>query len=574
VLFGVYAAGRSRLLLLRQAGAVVAGRCPRWCRVDARDTGTAASKITIRGIAVNGKRPVLSGGDNTLHIAGDHTVIEGLEITGGARRCVFHHADDVTIRDTVVHDCPLQGILGADQDSGSLTLDRVEVYRCGSGDRNHQIYMATDETAHPGSVFRMMNCYVHDGNGGNDVKSRAERNEIYFNWLEGAFYRELELIGPDGQDPSLAREDSDVVGNVINHTGTYYTVRIGGDGTGDTAGRYRFVNNTILIKNATRAVFQLFDQVDSLEMHNNVFFSTSGSAVNVLNDSDVVWVSGRAIAGSNNWAGTNTTNIPAEWTGTIKGTAPGLSNIGAYDLTPTASSPLVNAGTMTTSSPPGHPFPNPLALPTTTPPGRQLPSSATPRPSNGVIDIGAYEYGSGGASPPPAPAPSPTQPPPPPPPPSSSACSGTTDATIGGTNLARNGEFEQDLSGWDTSDASLSRIAGGHCGTYAAKVTSSAAAYTIDDLGATLTSPSAGTYRGTAWVRSDSNGVSASVVLRERMASGTRSNTQGPVVTLTTNWQKIYVERAVSSGSTGLEIYVAATGGGAFVIDDIALIKK
>ena len=107
--------------------------------------------------------------------------------------------------------------------------------------------MATDEEAYPGAVFRMQYNYVHDANGGNNVKSRAERNEIYFNWIEGAYYHELELIGPDGQDESLKREDSDVVGNVIYQgftTRNHYPIRIGGDGTGQTFGRYRFLNNT------------------------------------------------------------------------------------------------------------------------------------------------------------------------------------------------------------------------------------------------------------------------------------------------------------------------------------------
>src|ERR1041384_8237829 len=62
--------------------------------------------------------------------------------------------------------------------------------------------MATDETAFPGAVFRMQHCYVHDGNGGNNVKTRAERNEIYYNWIEGAAYRAVELSGPAG--PSAA----------------------------------------------------------------------------------------------------------------------------------------------------------------------------------------------------------------------------------------------------------------------------------------------------------------------------------------------------------------------------------
>ena len=73
------------------------------------------------------------------------------------------NADDITIRDSVVHDCPAQGILGADNDSGSLTLERVEVHHCGGGSFDHQIYMATDEVVHPGSVFRMQFCWLHDG---------------------------------------------------------------------------------------------------------------------------------------------------------------------------------------------------------------------------------------------------------------------------------------------------------------------------------------------------------------------------------------------------------------------------
>ncbi|MCZ7679294.1 MAG: hypothetical protein M5U28_11265 [Sandaracinaceae bacterium] len=72
-----------------------------------------------------------------------------------------------------------------------MLLERVEVHHCGGGDRDHQIYMATDEVAYPGSVFRMQHCWVHDANSGNNVKSRAERNEIYSNWIEGAYYHEL-----------------------------------------------------------------------------------------------------------------------------------------------------------------------------------------------------------------------------------------------------------------------------------------------------------------------------------------------------------------------------------------------
>jgi hypothetical protein len=96
---------------------------------------------------------VISGGTNTIEAAGDHYVFEGLDLTAGSFRCFFHHADDITLRDSVVHDCPAHGVLGADSDSGSLLMEYVEVYGCGNGTFEHQIYMATDETANLGSRF-------------------------------------------------------------------------------------------------------------------------------------------------------------------------------------------------------------------------------------------------------------------------------------------------------------------------------------------------------------------------------------------------------------------------------------
>ena len=109
-----------------------------------REPGTAAAKITIVGRRVHGLRPVIAGGVTTVEMRGDHYVLEGFEITGGSSRCLYHHADDITVRDSVVHDCPGHGVLGADADAGSLTLSYVEVYRAGRGDSAHPIYVATD----------------------------------------------------------------------------------------------------------------------------------------------------------------------------------------------------------------------------------------------------------------------------------------------------------------------------------------------------------------------------------------------------------------------------------------------
>jgi len=147
------------------------------------NAGAPGNPIVIKGLRINGNRPVISGGQNTVHFesnhpytsGADHYVLAGFEITGGSSRGVFHQADDLTLRDVAVHDCPNHGILGADEGSGSLTLEFVEVYHCGNGTQKHQMYIATDQANHPGSVLRIQFSYIHDANGGNNLKSRAER---------------------------------------------------------------------------------------------------------------------------------------------------------------------------------------------------------------------------------------------------------------------------------------------------------------------------------------------------------------------------------------------------------------
>src|SRR5258705_7128239 len=250
--------------------------------------GTVVNKITIRGLRVNGLRPVLSGGTNTIEFRlSDHYIFEGFDVTGGSFRGIYHHADDITIRDTVVHDCPAHGILGADTGSGSLTLEYVEIYHCGNGTGQHPLYMATDEFAHPGSVFRMQYCYLHDQNGGNNIKSRAERNEIYYNWVSGGFYGEIELIGPDPHgnkkvSTDTARAKSDCGGNVFQPISPQRTrmARVGSDGTGENKSRYRFVNNTFILRQGPGSPpFENLEGIESLQRHNKRFFRGGGPPI-------------------------------------------------------------------------------------------------------------------------------------------------------------------------------------------------------------------------------------------------------------------------------------------------------
>jgi hypothetical protein len=267
--------------------------------------------------------------------------------------------------------------------------------------------MATDELAHPGSVFRLQYSYVHDSrfddtrDGGNLIKSRAERNEIHYNWLEGAYFHELELIGPDpagGVPENQAREDSDVVGNVIVHTAAFGSVmRFGGDGTGQSNGRYRFVNNTVVRLGGagdTPTIFRLFDGIEALQAHNNVIWREGAAATRIIREVEAVWTGGVSrIAGSGNWIESGSSFVPASWSGTLAGTDPGFASVAAFDFSPAAGSPLLDNGNGAPAAPAGYEIANPLFPPLRHPPQRVLlaPGTAPARVPNGVIDIGAHE---------------------------------------------------------------------------------------------------------------------------------------------------------------------------------------
>src|SRR5436190_9162687 len=90
--------GFSALPILKPGDVVEVSGNQTYGAIKLTAAGTASSKITIRGIRVNGKRPVISGGINTVAFeASHHVVFEGFDITGGTSRCVFNHAADVTI---------------------------------------------------------------------------------------------------------------------------------------------------------------------------------------------------------------------------------------------------------------------------------------------------------------------------------------------------------------------------------------------------------------------------------------------------------------------------------------------
>lgn len=372
--------------------------------IPSADGGSASQPVVIKGLQVNGRRPLLSGGTNTIEFRqSNHVVLDGFEITGGTSRCVFMAAHNVTIRDSIIRDCPRHGILSADNYSGSLTLEYNEIRSSGEGTQHHPLYIQSDQISYPNAVFTMRFNYVHSGNGGNLLKSRHERNLIYYNWFEGATYHEVEMIGPDaytqlgGWNIDTKREDSNVVGNVIVHTNTSFgaSIRVGGDlPENSSKGRYRFANNTVYFTSSSGVVFRMFETLQSLEAHNNVFSGTgAGSGIQVARTTEATWTNGTQLHGSYNSVKSGAASVPTSWVSTQNHTSAGFT--GTNNYTPATGSVLLDAGTSSaTSSGNSYPFLDPLLLPAYHPPMRAKMSPGSEVPRNvmgGQIDIGAFE---------------------------------------------------------------------------------------------------------------------------------------------------------------------------------------
>lgn len=392
------------------AGAVTFGR-----------PGEPERPIAVRGVARDGRWPVLVPGPAdvgaVVRFDGDHYLFSGFEITAGGNgrlmRGLYNVADDVTVRDTLVRDCPFNGVTGSDR-SGSFTMERVEVRGCGDGLKAHQIYVGTDNARFPRAVFRMRSCRVRDGKGGNNIKSRAGRTELYYNLIEGAAFHELDLVGADpaGQAAGTAaavREDADVVGNLLikRPTSRGGVARLGSDGTGESRGRYRFAFNTVIVagegeggdgrreRRRATPVFLLRGPIESIEVANNVFAGAGGGKMELV-ARQYSGKTGASMSGWHNWIAPGTAGIPGAWRQTATGDDPRLGAEGSGDYAPGPGSPLREAAVV--EVPPEFSgvaavagrVPDLLVCPEREPP---IPGGGWGgrRPTVGAPDIGAFE---------------------------------------------------------------------------------------------------------------------------------------------------------------------------------------
>ncbi len=157
----------------------------------------------------------------------------------------------------------------------------------------------------------------------------------------------------------------------------------------------------------------------------------------------------------------------------------------------------------------------------------------------------------------------------------------TATATVAASgNYVGNPGFESGLTGWNTSGSgsgvTLTRVSGGHSGSYAALVSNTGKRGTtclLNDNPNWVAKTTAGTYTASLWVKAATAGATLNLRLREyNGATLVGSNTS--TVTLSTAWQLISVAYTIQSPGSSLDFnaYVnnAATGT-CFYADDASV---
>ena len=370
-------------------------------------SGTAANPITLKGVTINGNKPKIKSlnARHILYFNRSHYVVDNLDVEGNLQEllrlfptvtvenlavinpdnvsteilgrinyaAVYNRSAHLTVRYCAIHDARM-GVFASDDLSGDYFIEYNDIYRNGCRPGDHNIYIATDEARYPATAAVVRFNHIRNSVSGNGLKTRSAKNLVYYNVFEDNFYHSIELIGaapgseliremkvlnPDFHE-FYVREDGDVVGNLVIHRDAPHIhmtlVRCGGDGVGQSYGRFRFVNNTFILlsrQGQYRRFIRAEFGVESFEMYNNIFYSATPDANRIFADNedtnparwasisggtaagqvgDLNWGSqwmttwagtaGIRVAGANNWVSDGSTQIPSGWTDTQYGGNP------------------------------------------------------------------------------------------------------------------------------------------------------------------------------------------------------------------------------------------------------------
>ncbi|WP_313029291.1 hypothetical protein [Massilia alkalitolerans] len=327
--------------------------------------GIYASNLTVRG--VNG-RPVIDAagknamGKGTWVVIGNDVVVENVEMFGAKvpdenGAALRLEGNNFTLRSSYLHDNE-NGILANAVSTSNILVEKSEFGRNGFGTGyTHNLYIGAVASL----TFR--HNFSHDANIGHNLKSRARVNTISYNRFSSLPEGQAGSGKPSYEINIPNAGTTYIIGNVIQQpasNGNPSLIAYGEEGASNPGHDLYIVNNTLLNDDASRGTFVYVGGgvTKPVLLQNNIFGGV----------------------------GTLITQTGAVEKTNYRAAAPAFVDRAAYDLRPTDSTLVVNAGSLPGLSAAGLDL-----LPTSQ--YRHV-ADGESRTLVGVLDIGAYEASS------------------------------------------------------------------------------------------------------------------------------------------------------------------------------------
>lgn len=235
-----------------------------------RGVGASRPVFDAQGLDTSGRGPIPRG---AFQIEGAYLRIEHLEFKNArngenAAGIRLLDSTNVTIRDCVISECDM-GIFGGDRqtatiedcDVGFNSTEKFNGY-------SHNFYMS-------GNRVVLRRCYIHDCLFGQNFKSRAHYNELWFNWIVNSNEGEVGFVDAKGATDK-PNSNALMVGNVLmskaDRTGnTAKFVLFGSESGASHNGTLYLFHNTFIAGNAKIHFITLPDARAHLVAANNLF---------------------------------------------------------------------------------------------------------------------------------------------------------------------------------------------------------------------------------------------------------------------------------------------------------------
>ncbi|MFQ6047811.1 MAG: hypothetical protein ACE5K7_00420 [Phycisphaerae bacterium] len=220
--------------------------------------------------------------------------------------------------------------------------------------------------------------YIHHSTTGQNFKSRCSHLVFENNWVEEDANYTWEVASNNVNNALM-------IGNVIIKGPDAANSRIigCGDGSGVASGTLTLINNTIVAtRSNNRYLYSHSSSTTNLVLYNNIFTGPSTILFS--------WNGSGSRTGSHNWFQTGM-SVPGTITDSLFGTSPGFVDPGANDFHLLPDSVCRDAGTNSPQWLNGSGM-----WEVRVPEGQYVRHLQTmPRPADGALDIGAYEYALG-----------------------------------------------------------------------------------------------------------------------------------------------------------------------------------